>query len=312
MKEYDVIIMVTSEKLPLLEVSYPYLKENLGAKNIYFIANKVLEKRVTDIWRGKIKFIDEESIMPGLSISVIKDILITKCGDSHRAGWFYQQFLKMAYSQICENEYYLLWDADTVPLHEIYYFENGTIPCFITKREYYSGYFETIRRLFEGRVGRVNPQISYIAENMMIHKGYMQEILEEIQTNKTLQGDTFYEKILDAVPQSIVSYTGFSEFETYGNYMETLHPGVYKQKKLRTQRLGSFLLGTTPSREQLEWVAQDYDIISFEEHGKQWLKNLTQRRWIQKHFHAESLFNLFIGISNFSDRICGRPYAKID
>lgn len=312
MKEYDVIIMVTPEKIPLLEASYLYLEQNLGAKNIFLIANKMLEKRITNIWNSKMKYIDEESIMPGLSLSAIKDILIKKCGDSHRAGWFYQQFLKMAYSQVCKNDYYLLWDADTVPLHKINYFENGETPYFITKKEYYSGYFETIDRLFNGRIGRVNPQVSYIAENMMIHKEYMKEIIEEILANKTLRGDTFYEKILDAIPPRIISCTGFSEFETYGNYMDTMHPGVYKQKKLRTQRLGSFLLGTSPSREQLEWVAQDYDIISFEEHGKQWLKKLTQKRWIQKCFHAQNLFKLFIGISNFNDRICGRPYAKID
>lgn len=312
MMDYDVIIMVTQEKLPVLKVSYSYLKDNLGAKDIYLVANKALEKSIMDIWNGEMHFLDEESIMPGLSITAVRDILIRKCGDGHRAGWFYQQFLKMAYSAVSRNKYYLLWDADTVPLHTMNYFEDGEHPCFITKREYYQGYFDTINRLFKNKVGRLDPQISYIAENMIVHKEYMQEMIAEIMSNESLEGDTFYEKILDAINPELVSYTGFSEFETYGNYMDTLHPEIYAHKRLRTQRLGSFLFGSQPNKEQLEWAANDYDIISFEEHGKQWLRKLTGKSCIRKHFNAKKMFDFFIEISNFCDRICGRPYAKID
>lgn len=311
MKEYNVIIMVTPEKLSLLKVSYSYLQENLGAKQIYLVANSSLKHDIESMWNGKMHFLDEESIMPGLSVKTIKELLVKKCGDGHRAGWFYQQFLKMAYAMICEEEYYLLWDADTVPLHAMEYFNDET-PYFITKREYYAGYFDTIGRLFQDRVGRLDAKVSYIAENMMIHKGYMQEMIAEIMKNQTLEGETFYQKILDAINPKLVSYTGFSEFETYGNYMDTIHPGVYKHKKIRTQRLGSFLLGTEPNREQLEWVARDYDIISFEEHGKQWLKKITQISCVRRCFHAKTMFDVFIELSNLNDRLCGRPYAKID
>ena len=309
---YDAIIMVTPEKLPLLKISYAYLRENLGARNIYLIANKTLEKDILNLWKGEMLFLDEESIMSGLSIDSIRNILLEKCGDDHRAGWFYQQFLKMAYSAICKDEYYLLWDADTIPLHVIDYFGNGKNPCFILKREYYKEYFDTIGRLFQQKVGRLNPEISYIAENMMIHRDYMQEVLAEIMSNESLRGDTFYEKILDAISPEVVSYTGFSEFETYGNYMDTLHPGIYTHKRLRTQRLGSFLFGISPDQEQLEWAAKDYDIISFEEHGKQWLRKLTKRTYVRKCFSAKKMFDFFIGISNFCDYISGRPFARID
>lgn len=310
--DYDAIIMVTPDKLPLLKISYAYLKENLGARNIYLIANKTLEKDILNLWQGEMLFLDEESIMSGLSIASIRNILQKKCDDDHRAGWFYQQFLKMAYSAVCKDKYYLVWDADTVPLHAINYFVDEKTPCFIVKREYYKEYFDTIGRLFQQKVGRLNPQISYIAENMMIHRDYMQEILAEIMSNESLSGNTFYEKILDAISPEVVSYTGFSEFETYGNYMDTLHPGVYAHRRLRTQRLGSFLFGTDPDREQLEWASKDYDIISFEEHGKQWLRKLTKRIYVRKCFSAKKMFDFFIGISNFCDYICGRPFARID
>lgn len=312
MIDYDVIIMVTSEKIPLLKCSYKYLRANLGAQNIYLVANKSLKKTIMDTFENKVHFIDEESIMDGLTLANVKEILSQRCGDGHRAGWFYQQFLKMAYSFVCTKEYYLLWDADTVPLHEIPYFENVGKPCFIIKKEYYKDYFDTIENLFAGRVSRLNPEISYIAENMIISTKYMKNMIDEISANSNLRGNVFYEKILNAVNPEVVSYTGFSEFETYGNYMDTIYPQVYGHRKLRTQRLGSFLFGTKPCDEQLRWAAKDYDIISFEEHGKQWLKRITRMKVVRKSFDAKQLFTFFIKISNKCDRICRRPYAEVD
>lgn len=312
MINYDAIIMVTLEKIPLLKNSYSFLKKNLGAQEIYLVANRSLEREIRNVFGEKMHFIDEESIMPGLSLQTIREILLQKCGDDHRAGWFYQQFLKMAYALICEKEYYLLWDADTVPLHKINYFENGNTPCFVVKKEYYKDYFDTIETLFNGKVSRLNPEISYIAENMLICSKYMKKMIAEIMGNFTVEGNTFYEKIVNAINPRVVSYTGFSEFETYGNYMDTLYPGIYAHKKLRTQRLGSFLFGTNPSEEQLCWAGADYDIISFEEHGKQWLKYVTKSRMIRKYFDAKRMFDSFIRISNRYDRICHRPVAEID
>lgn len=304
--------MVTLEKIPLLKNSYSFLKENLGAQEIYLVANRSLEREIRNVFGEKMHFIDEESIMSGLSLQTIREILLQKCGDDHRAGWFYQQFLKMAYALICEKEYYLLWDADTVPLHKIDYFQKGNTPCFIVKKEYYKDYFDTIEKLFGGRVSRLDSNISYIAENMLICSKYMKKMIEEIMDNSSIDGNTFYSKIMNAINPRVISYTGFSEFETYGNYMDTLYPGIYGHIRLRTQRLGAFLFGTSPSDEQLCWAGVDYDIISFEQHGKQWLKNITKSRILRKHLNAKKTFDFFIKISNRYDRICHRPVANID
>ena len=42
------------------------------------------------------------------------------------------------------------------------------------------------------------------------------------------------------------------------------HPDEYQTRKLRTFRCGTDFLGDTPSADSLDWVAQDFDTVSFE------------------------------------------------
>ncbi|MEI3192244.1 MAG: DUF6492 family protein [Lachnospiraceae bacterium] len=57
-----------------------------------------------------------------------------RTGKASRSGWYFQQFLKFGYAQVCEDEYYIVWDSDTVPLHPISHFQDGK-PVFTKKEE---------------------------------------------------------------------------------------------------------------------------------------------------------------------------------
>ncbi|SHN65804.1 hypothetical protein SAMN02745247_03014 [Butyrivibrio hungatei DSM 14810] len=313
---YNAIIMATPDKLHILSKSYPYMIKNLGPglKHIKIVANTKCKKMIEDAFatEDRVEFLDEEEILQGLTLSKIKEILKSICGYDYRAGWFYQQFLKMAYSYICEDDYYLLFDSDTIPLHQINYFSKDGKPCFVTKIEYHRPYFDTIDTLFDGEVKRVNPKESFIAENMMISRMFMQEMIEKIMINPHLEGKTFYEKILKSVDRNVVKDTGFSEFETYGNYIMTFHPEAYHKMKLRTQRMGAFLLGDDPDEAQLEWAANDYDIMSFEPFGRRWLTKKTKSEKIRKKYSAKQIFEKYIKFSHLYDLIRYGSYIKYD
>lgn len=312
--EYDVVLMVTPDKIPLLKTSYEYLIHNLGANIIFLVGSTKCKEEIEKNFykENRIVFLDEDQVFPGLNYKVIKNLLELICGDSHRTGWFFQQFLKMAFAYRSEHEYYLVFDSDTVPLNPIAYFDHLDKPSFITKKEYYQDYFNTIDTLFNGRVKRVDKNISYISENMIISKSIMIGMIEEIMKNDLLIGESFYEKIMYAIDKRVIMNTGFSEYETYGNYVMTVYPENYRNIKLRTQRLGSFLFGTIPTKAQLEWAAKDYDIISFEEHGKQWLIKKTKSEKIRSRYTAKELFDKYIKISNFLDLLRGRSVVRID
>jgi hypothetical protein len=101
---------------------------------------------------------------------------------------------------------------------------------------------------------------------MMINKKIMKELIHNIEMNEQLQGKYFFEKILYAVNKKDIEYGGFSEFETYGNYVLNYYPDMYTFRKLKTYRQGGMVIEKSQiNNETLNWVAKDYDTISFEE-----------------------------------------------
>ena len=115
----------------------------------------------------------------------------------------------MAYSRICKNEYYLIWDADTIPIKSIQLFKNNH-PFFDMKTEHHIPYFQTIKRLL--------PDLkfsnkSYISEHQMIKTEYMKNLLDEIENNSELKGKLFWEKILMAINLRVSITQGFQNMK---------------------------------------------------------------------------------------------------
>lgn len=119
--------------------------------------------------------IDENELLPGLTFSTVADILMKYCPNKRlNVGWYFQQFLKLGFarSKYCKD-YYLSWDADTLPLAPITFFEDEHL-LFNPKSEYNSNYFRTIERLFG--YGK-QTEYSFIAENMIFSKNVVGEML---------------------------------------------------------------------------------------------------------------------------------------
>ena len=146
----------------------------------------------------------------------------------------------------------------------------------------------------------------------MINKNVMKELIKKIEQNDSILGSTFWEKIINAIDLNDLSGSGFSEFETYGNYVRTYYPYLYDDMKLRTQRLGSFLFGYLPSNEQLVWAKKDYDIISFEQSGGMSLKYITKWNVLRKNIQCRKLFVIAKGICDLKSRMCGQEIINLD
>jgi hypothetical protein len=256
---YDVIIPTTARNVSILEKSLPYIRKNLSPERILIIAKPDLEIR------SEIPFqiMDENTLVDGLSYNRVREWVEQR--DKYagkRSGWYLQQFLKLAYAYICREEYYLSWDADTIPLRSISMFEQN-MPVFDVKEEFHRPYFTTINRLFDGKIVKSN-NYSYISEHMFFCKKYVLEMLDEIDGNCRLKGMNVYEKILNAVSDIDLLMSGFSEFETFGNYVQNRHPGDYAVRRLKSLRDGDKLYGCNPTEDELAQASEEYDLISFE------------------------------------------------
>ena len=204
----------------------------------------------------------------------------------------------MGYSRICNDDYYLLWDSDTVPVKKIDLFDDDRRPYFDYKHEYHKPYFDTIKRLFP----QITKQIkgSFIAEHMIICTQYMQNLLQSIESNNNVKGADYIEKIINAVDVSELPGSGFSEFETYGSFVLYNYPDRYRLREWRSLRFGGLFFDEADKLHdrELQWLARSYDAVSFEKKDSvSWIsKYLTS---LEKFFDATALDYLSIPIRGF-------------
>lgn len=295
---YTIIVPVTYRDYSFLNITIRYIFRYLNPKCVYIITDvrfkRFLPKSILN--NGKCIVIDENTLYKGLNIDSLKSLFSSIGRDTMMAGWYFQQFLKMAFalSEFCNTDYYLSWDSDTIPLREIVFFDNDGRPYFTMKTEHHSPYFDAIEKLlgFSSFNNR-----SYIAENMMFNKTVMAELINIIQSNSDLTGETWYEKIVYALDPESVSPMGFSEFETYGNYCLNYHIDLYKERVLPSFRSGGLIQGRFVSDRILEQLGFDQATASFEIYDRppfpwgklsywyarwQRRKELFIRRWLLK------------------------------
>jgi hypothetical protein len=263
-EKFDVIMPVAEKDINNLHYCIENISKNIEPYKIVVIANAKTRKIVEKI--RDVEFYDEDTLMENLSLIRIKTLMENITGTTERSGWYFQQFLKMAYAYKCRHEYYLIWDSDTIPLNKITFWDNNGKGLFAIKKECHAPYFKTIEKLFCGKITKSTDK-SFIAEHMLINKDCMLRLLRKIENNKILEGTFFYEKIMYAIDRDDIKGSGFSEFETYGNYILTYYPYLYNMRELRTYRDGSMLIKKDIINNKiLEWVSIDYDTVSFEEH----------------------------------------------
>lgn len=264
---YDVIMPLALKDMDTVMINSGSWFQFLPIKQLIIIGNTEVQKHLEkmDSTDGKIRFIDENEL---LEIGTVWDIMGRAAPEAiredavRRAGWYLQQFLKMMYAYICEDEYYMIWDSDTVPLVPIEMIHQGR-PVFHMKEEYYPAYFNTMGRILPGMGKRVRQ--SFISEHMLIRRDIMKEMIREIERQNLSEGGKFYEAILYAVDKDMLPHSGFSEFETYGTYTDSRYPGLYEKISYKSLRDGGryFALDQFSSREA-DWLRGIYQAVSFE------------------------------------------------
>ena len=229
---YDVLVMVTPKDFKRVECLYERMIQLLPARRVFFVGSEEVGRLVDEYKKtcflekeyvDKMDFLPEDNILTfadvhAVMMDALKDVLKGSELPRGITGWYYQQFLKMNYATFCGDEYYLVWDGDTVPCKSFSMFREGTeTPYLDLKTEYHEDYFVTLQKLLPG-MGKCI-QKSFIAEHMLVKTGIMKDLIQTIESNVTLQGKTFWEKIIRAIDVDKLMSNSFSEFETYGTFV---------------------------------------------------------------------------------------------
>ncbi|MCR5671757.1 MAG: DUF6492 family protein [Butyrivibrio sp.] len=270
-KHFDVLIVVTPADCERLLPLYPRLANCFKYGDICFIGRDQVGDIVNahDRINGKAKWLDENALIPFDDVHACMGRKLAPLLKGEKlprgiTGWYYQQFLKMQYSAVCEDEYYMVWDGDTVPCREINMFSAETgQPYLDLKHEHHPEYFETMGKILPGF--RKVIERSFISEHMLINRDIMRALISDIEKNDKIEGERFWEKIINCIEPEKIYDSSFSEFETYGTYVALRHPSVYKLREWHSFRLGaSFFDINTICDRDFAWLGKDFDAISFE------------------------------------------------
>lgn len=147
MNNFDVIIPIKAFDWNTAKRTVEYIRKNIVPRNIKIVSSKALLNN-SDFKDSDVEFLDEDFIYNGLTLQNVKTTMSKFGLDNNSAGWYLQQFIKLSYSRLCKDDYYLVWDSDTVPVRKINFFDETTgLPYIDLKREYHPRYFKTLKLL---------------------------------------------------------------------------------------------------------------------------------------------------------------------
>ena len=260
---YDVAMSVGPQHKEISRVSIRAVLEYLDPGVIYIITNRnnfSFYQQASDI-REHIRLIDEETLIPGVSISTLRSYLQDNNANPDRAGWYLQQFLTMAACTLpAISDHYLILDADTVFLRKVKFFDDDGRVLYVPETENHQPYFDTYEKLL---LRKRSVDHSCISEHFMVNKQYMLDLIDTIASGVDNKNKWPF-IVMDTIEKKHLSGAGFADYETYGNFVISEHKETIKARKLKHLRNSAKRFGSIPAKEDLYRLSLFYHYASFE------------------------------------------------
>jgi hypothetical protein len=253
----DVFIPCRLRDLLTLKLAIVNLQKFCPIKEIIVATSKSDVVKMQRSLGAKVFVCDEDKMIPGMTLAELACLPIASFPKG--AGWYFQQLLKFAFCFQRENDdNYLTWDADTVPLRPMEFFDPNGKLILTRSGEHHLPYFETYERLLGYPASY---EFSFISQHMPIRKKYLREMLAAIENRIPGNGNWAW-KIMSVLPTR--GFNLFSEYETYGYYMQRWHADEIIIRSIPWLREGSQAAGFPPRQERLPALAEKYFFVSFE------------------------------------------------
>ncbi|MCR5711268.1 MAG: DUF6492 family protein [Prevotella sp.] len=219
-EQIDVVIPIIAKDLQTLPLCLNGIRHCVAnqVKDIYIVA-PAQQEILTFCQANNIVFVDENTVFgySPMSLNVIAD------DGRNRSGWLFQQFVKLS-GKIGSCRYYLCIDADHVLIRPHVFLTEKNETVFYLSYEENQFYYDMIHRILPGQEIL---NLSYVDHKMLFDKEQVAQLQETICKNCGV--DSWQQAILDNLDLSTIS--GFSEFETYGNFVgnKVLRPWLQKR-----------------------------------------------------------------------------------
>ncbi|MGO4728853.1 DUF6492 family protein [Paenibacillus sp. 2KB_22] len=192
-------------------------------------------------------FVNERSVLP-----ITKNDIDYQSSRWDRSGWLYQQLLKMNGDHIVRAKHFLVMDADTVLIKpHSFIVENKTV--FYCRDWSQPEYFNTYRKLLGMKAPRPR---SFVTHYMLFEKSKLSALKKKIETIHQLP---WYKAIISNINKK--KQFGFSEYETYANFMYSKNPASIILKSSMNKSLN--MNASSLKEQQIRNFALKYRSLSF-------------------------------------------------
>ncbi|MNK45323.1 hypothetical protein D3C87_640820 [compost metagenome] len=221
-----------------------YVKHPIGT--IYIVSPD--SAKIKSLCRlKKCTFVHENTVLP-----ITKKDIIYRSSTWDRSGWLYQQLLKLNGDKICKNRHFLVTDADTVLIRPHTFLENGKT-IFYYRKWSHPEYFHIHTRLLGQKAS--SPE-SFVNHYMLYDSVKLRELKKTIEKR---HGVRWYNAILKQLNRK--KQFGFSEFETYGNFVRSGYPGTIKLRPTLNKEFKKSILAV-PAAERQQ-LSRSFRSLSF-------------------------------------------------
>ncbi|MDC1255759.1 DUF6492 family protein [Paracoccaceae bacterium] len=129
-----------------------------------------------------VQVVSENDLISVERFQEISDAITDKyCGkkiNKRRINWYYQQVLKLTYALQSTDPQTVMWDADTVPICKINFFNKTDSIIYGSQIEYHADYFTTLKEIFHFD----NPKYAMTIQFFTLAKNEKQHLKETLRT----------------------------------------------------------------------------------------------------------------------------------
>ena len=231
------------------------VKRFLGATELVFVVPDILVQAFQAAYKSRAfcRVVSERLILP-LSLEDIQTWDVS--GFPKRAGWYYQQLLKLAIAQTeLAKPFFLIWDADTIPYRHMSFFHNGRM-LFSEGPEYHIPYFKTNSALIGVDRTKEPVRFSTISQHMPVCRELMLNLLQHLGRDHA--GD-WIAAIRRSISDGRSEKSLFSEYELFADWVRLTQPDKFALRRIAWSRDGNLY-----NRKQLLLAKRVFNFIAYE------------------------------------------------
>ena len=247
---FDIVVPLHKKDMPVFYTyTLPHLLKNaVGLQTLYIVCKP---DAVRDISYANVKFVNEENITQ-FTFEEIKQYM----NNTSRAGWYYQQILKLYAHQYIKtlSEHYVIWDSDTVLLKPNAFFHNdyGEIRAlFAISPEYNPPYMEHMDRLIPG-LTRYSGRWGGVTHHQPWTKSVIRDLFQRVEFRHSFP---FWKGYLRCVEQKHYGGAGCADYEIVMAFSFTYHSNTILIRPLMWA-----------NRRELPDPSEHLDFVSLHEH----------------------------------------------